>query len=154
MRIVLDTSVVVAALRSASGASAKILELILFREITLCLDYKMICEYRDVAARPGHRKASGLSIWQTADYLSNLEEIAEPIRVKRRYRGLSPDPADDMVLELAINATADAIVTHNLRHLKKPASQFGIPAFTPAEFLEWTRKGGEHARKKEPGSAS
>ena len=154
MRIVLDTSVVVAALRSASGASAKILELILFREITLCLDYKMICEYRDVATRPEHRKASGLSVRQTAEYLSALEEIAEPVRVKRRYRGLSPDPSDDMVLELAINATADTIVTHNLRHLKKPASQFDIPVITPAEFLEWIRKGGEHASKKEPGSAS
>jgi putative PIN family toxin of toxin-antitoxin system len=154
VRIVLDTSVVVAALRSASGASAKILELILFREVTLCLDYKMICEYRDVATRPEQRKASGLSIQQTADYLSGLENIAEPIRVKRRYRGLSPDPSDDMVLELAVNATVDAIVTHNLRHLKQPASQFGIPVFTPAGFLEWTRKGGEHARKREPGTAS
>jgi putative PIN family toxin of toxin-antitoxin system len=154
VRIVLDTSVVVAALRSTFGASAKTLELILLREITLCLDYKMICEYRDVAARPEHRKASGLSRRQTADYLSVLEDIAEPIRIKRRYRGLSPDPADDMVLELAINATADAIVTHNLRHLKKPASQFHIPAFTPAEFLEWIRKGGEHANKKQPGTVS
>lgn len=153
MRIVLDTSVVVAGLRSASGASAKILESILFGGITLCLDYKMICEYRDVATRPEHRKASSLTAAQVGDFLSALEDIAEPIRMKRRYRNLSPDPADDMVLELAINATADAIVTHNLRHLKKPASQFGIPAFTPAEFLEWLRNGGERASKKEPGNA-
>ena len=154
MRIVLDTSVVVAGLRSSVGASAKILEFILMRQIVLCLDYKMICEYREVATRPEHRKATGLSVRQIADYLSVLEDIAEPIRVKRRYRGLSPDPADDMVLELAINARSDAIVTHNLRHLREPASQFKIPVFTPAEFLEWFRIGGEHASKKEPGSAS
>ena len=153
MRIVLDTSVVVAALRSPNGASAKIIDLIQVGEVTLCLDYKMSCEYRDVATRPEHCKASGLSVRQVGDLLSAFEDIAEPIRMKRRYRGLSPDPSDDMVLELAINATADAIVTHNLRHLKKPASQFGIPAFTPAEFLEWLRNGGERASKKEPGNA-
>jgi putative PIN family toxin of toxin-antitoxin system len=154
VRIVLDTSVVVAALRSASGASAKIIELILTREIVLCLDYKMICEYRDVAARLEHRKASGLSIRQIEDYLSVLEDIAEPIRVKRRYRGLSPDPSDDMVLELAINAASDAIVTFDLRHLKEPGNRFDIRVLTPGEFLEWIRTGGEHASKKEPGNAS
>jgi putative PIN family toxin of toxin-antitoxin system len=155
VRIVLDTSVVVAGLRSPNGASAKIIDLIQVGEVTLCLDYKMSCEYRDVATRPEHRKASGLSVRQVGDFLSALEDTAEPIRMKRRYRGLSPDPADDMVLELAINAASHVIVTHNLRHLKQPASRFDIPVFTPAEFLEWTRKGGEHARsKKEPGTAS
>jgi putative PIN family toxin of toxin-antitoxin system len=156
VRIVLDTSVVVAALRSAAGASAKIIELILAREIVLCLDYKMICEYRDVAARVEHREASGLSLRQIEDYLSVLEDIAEPIRVKRRYRGLSPDRDDDMVLELALNATADAIVTHNLRHLKEPGDRFGIHALAPGEFLELIRIriGGEYASKKDPGNAS
>jgi putative PIN family toxin of toxin-antitoxin system len=149
-----DTSVVVSALRSSAGASAKLIQLILLREVTLCLDYKMICEYRDVATRPEHRKASELSVRQIADYLSVLEDMAEPIRMKRRYRNLSPDPADDMVLEVAINATADAIVTHNLRHLKEPGNRFGIHVFTPGESLEWIRKGGEHARKKNPGNAS
>ncbi len=147
MRIVLDTSVVVAALRSASGASAKIVSLIHAQEITLCLDYKMSCEYRDVATRLEHRKASGLSVQQIGDYLSVLEDTAESIRMRRRYRNLSPDPADDMVLEVAINANVDAIVTHNLRHLREPASHFGINVFTPGEFLEWIRIGGEYASK-------
>ena len=153
MRIVFDTSVVVAGLRSPNGASAKIIDLIQVGEVTLCLDYKMSCEYREVATRPEHCKASGLSVRQVSDFLSALEDIAEPIRMKRRYRGLSPDPADDMVLELAINAVCDTIVTHNLRHLKQPASRFDIPVFTPAEFLEWLRNGGEHASKREPGNA-
>jgi putative PIN family toxin of toxin-antitoxin system len=149
-----DTSVVVSALRSSAGASAKLIQLVLLREVTLCLDYKMICEYRDVATRPEHREASGLSAAQVADFLSVLEDIAEPIRMKRRYRNLSPDPADDMVLELAINATADAIVTHNLRHLKSPGNRFGIEVVTPGEFLQHKGKGGEHARKKDPGNAN
>jgi putative PIN family toxin of toxin-antitoxin system len=132
----LDTSVVVAGLRSPNGASAKIIDLIQVGGVTLCLDYKLSCEYRDVATRPEHCKASGLSVRQVGDFLSALEDIAEPIRMKRRYRNLSPDPADDMVLEAAINASADTIVTHNLRHLKEPGKRFGIPVLTPAEFLE------------------
>ena len=142
----MDTSVVVAGLRSPKGASAKIIGLIQVGEVTLCLDYKVSCEYRDVATRPEHRKASGLSLRQVGDFLSVLEDIAEPVRMKRRYRNLSPDPADDMVLEVAINATADAIVTHNLRHLKEPGLRFGIQVVTPGEFLEWISTGGDHAR--------
>jgi len=150
----MDTSVVVAGLRSATGASAKIIDLIQVGEIALCLDYKMSCEYRDVATRLEHRKASGLTARQIGDFIAVLEDIAEPIRMKRRYRNLSLDPADDMVLEVAINAAADAIVTHNLRHLKKPGNRFGIHVLTPAEFLQWIAAGGEHASKKEPGNAS
>ena len=114
----------------------------------------MSCEYRDVTARPEHRKPSGLTITQVGDLLAALEDIAEPIRMKRRYRGLSPDPSDDMVLELAINAVTDVIVTHNLRHRKEPAGRFDTPVYTPAHLLEWFGKGGEHARKKEPDAAS
>ena len=150
----MDTSVVVAGLRSAAGASAKIIGLIQVGEVTLCLDYKLSCEYREVATRLEHREASGLSTRQVRDFISVLEDIAEPIRMKRRYRNLSPDPADDMVLEVAINAIADAIVTHNLRHLKEPGNRFGIRVFTPAEFLQWIAAGGEHASKEEPGNAS
>jgi putative PIN family toxin of toxin-antitoxin system len=148
MRVVLDTSVVVAGLRSATGASAKIVQLIQRGEVIVCLDYKMSCEYRHVAMRPEHRKASGLTAAQIEDFLSVLEDIAEPIRMKRRYRNLSPDPADDMVLEVALNAAADAIVTHNLRHLKEPGSRFGINVLTPGEFLLWISKGGDRASKE------
>jgi predicted nucleic acid-binding protein len=74
--------------------------------------------------------------------------------MRRRYHNLSPDPADDMVLEVAINATADAIVTHNLRHLKGPGNSFGIQVLTPSEFLERLRKEADHASKKEPGNAN
>lgn len=150
----LDTSVVVAGLRSATGASAGILQLVLTGEVTVCLDYKMSCEYRDVAARPEHRKASGLSARQIADFLSVLEDVAEPVRIKRRYRNLSPDPADDMVLELAINAAADAIVTHNLRHLKQPANRFGISVVAPEQLFQSIRQGGEHAPKNPPRNPS
>jgi putative PIN family toxin of toxin-antitoxin system len=141
----MDTSVLVAGLRSPNGASAKILDLIRVGEVTLCLDYKVSSEYRDVAARPEQRKASGLTVRQVGDILSVLEDLAEPIRMKRRYRNLSPDPADDMVLEVAINATADAIVTHNLRHLKEPGLRFGIQVVTPGEFLQWISTGADHA---------
>jgi len=74
-----------------------------------------------------------------------LEAIATPVLVKIRYRPLSQDVNDDLVLDVAINGQADAVVTNNIRDLRPAAEQFGIPVLTPGEFLTAFRKGGSHA---------
>jgi PIN domain len=51
-----------------------------------------------------------------------------------RWRPTLPDPADDMVLELAVAANCDAIVTHNRRHFRG-VGRFGIRVLSPAKFL-------------------
>jgi len=40
-----------------------------------------------------------------------------------------------MVLDIAINGVADAIVTHNVRHFRAAASRFHIPVLRPAELI-------------------
>jgi len=55
-----------------------------------------------------------------------LEGIATPIEITQRYRPLSPDPNDDLLLDLAINGYADAIVTNNVRDFRKPVARFDI----------------------------
>ena len=42
------------------------------------------------------------------------------------------DPSDEMVLEAAANAQAQAIVTYNLRDFG-PAELFGIPVLNPEQ---------------------
>lgn len=140
VRIVLDTSVLVAALRSSTGAAAENVRLALLREITTLMDFKLICEYRDVALRTEHLIASGKTHRETALILDALEAVAEPVLVVTRYHPLSQDANDDMVLDVAINGAADAIVTANTRHFREPARRFQVDVLTPAELLHDFRK--------------
>ena len=133
--MVIDTSVLISALRSSAGAAAEVVRMALRTEFVTLMDFKLACEYRDVALRPGQLHASGRSGKDTGLVLDALEAVAEPVFVAFRHRPLSPDPDDDLVLDVAINGSADAILTNNTRDFKETARQFGIRALTPAEQL-------------------
>ena len=135
MRVVLDTSVIIASLRSNAGAAAEVIRLSLTGHFTVLMDYKLACEYRDVAIRPQHLIAGRKTAAEAMLVLDAIESIAEPVLIVVRHRPLSQDPDDDMVVDVAINGGADAIVTNNIRHFRLAAERFGIPAVTPAELL-------------------
>jgi predicted nucleic acid-binding protein len=46
------------------------------------------------------------------------------------------DPQDDMVLELAVKAGCDAIVTYNQRDFAGVEETFQVRVVTPSEFLK------------------
>jgi len=140
VRIVLDTSVLITAFRSSGGAAAENLRLALLGELTILMDYKLACEYRDVALRVEHLKVSGKTVRDTELVLDMLEAIAEPVLVVVRHHPLSQDANDDMVLDVAINGHADAIVTANTKHFREPAKRFHLDVLTPAELLQKFRK--------------
>ncbi|MGA9673200.1 MAG: putative toxin-antitoxin system toxin component, PIN family [Terracidiphilus sp.] len=140
MRAVLDTSVLITALRSSTGAAAEIIRLTLRGELTTLMDLKLACEYRDVALRTKQLQMSGKSRAETVAILDALEAIAVPVFVAFQYRPLSPDPNDDMVLDVAINGNADAIITNNARHFRGAADRFNLGLLTPAELLSKVRK--------------
>lgn len=99
------------------------------------MDYKLACEYRDVALRADHVLVSGKSRAEITLVLDALEAIAEPVFVAFQYRPLSPDANDDMVLDVAINGNAHAIVTNNTKHFRQAAERFHVGLVTPAELL-------------------
>lgn len=131
----------VSAIRSGTGASAEIVRLIALGKLTLLLDLKLVCEYRDVALRPQHIAASGQTLEDAESVISMLEAIATPVVVVVKHRPLSHDPNDDMVMDVAINGHADAIVTNNVRDFVTVTERFGIPVLTPRDFLIAFRKG-------------
>lgn len=135
MKIVLDTSALITALRSSKGAAWEVVRLILMRRIVLLLDYKLACEYRDVTLRAEHLSVSGLSKKETEELINLLVDISEPVEIVFRNRPMSSDPDDDMVLDIAINGQADVIVTNNIRHFRVPARRFEVQVLTPREFL-------------------
>ena len=146
MRIVLDTSPLISALRSAKGASAEVLRLILKGPLVILMDYKLASEYRDVALRPEHLSASGLTSGQVLELIESLEIIADPVEVLTKSRPFSSDPDDDMVLDVAINGNADATVTANTKHFTTAANRFGIAVLSPSELLSQLRTQETHAK--------
>jgi putative PIN family toxin of toxin-antitoxin system len=142
VRIVLDTASLISALRSSRGAAAEVIRLVLVGRIVLLMDYKLASEYRDVALRPEHLAVMGASESDINGLLDALEAIAEPVLIRSKPRPLSPDPNDDMVLDLAINGRAEFLVTQNTRHFASAAKRFGIPVLLPAECLNIVRQRG------------
>jgi putative PIN family toxin of toxin-antitoxin system len=137
---VLDTSVLITALRSSNGAAAENVRLALLEEVTILMDYKLACEYRDVALRAEHLTVSGKTQEEIALLLDMLEAVAEPVLVVVRHMPLSQDANDDMVLDVAINGGANAIVTNNIKHFRDAARRFHLQVLTPAELLNEFRK--------------
>ena len=110
-------------------------------DLTILMDYKIAAEYRDVALRPEHLAASRQTSRKILTLIEVLEELAEPVQVSIKPRPLSSDPNDDIILDVAINGRADALVTQNAKHFKSPGKQYGIDVLSPVELLTTLRKG-------------
>jgi predicted nucleic acid-binding protein len=92
-------------------------------------------EYEAVCTRPEHLAASGLSARQLDLFLDGLASIVQPVEVHFLWRPQLRDPADELVLEAAVNASARALLTFNQKHFVGVANRFLIEVVTPGEFL-------------------
>ncbi len=135
--MVLDTATMVAALRSEAGASRRLLTSALRKDLALLCSVPLMIEYEAVLTRPEHLDASGLSAIDMEAVLDAVAAVAEPVRLAFLWRPALSDPDDDMVLEVAVNGQADAIVTFNRRDFGMAARRFGIDILLPVEA--WRR---------------
>jgi putative PIN family toxin of toxin-antitoxin system len=131
MRVVLDTDVVVAALRSDRGASRQLLLATLGKRITILLSVPLILQYEAVLTRPEQLRERALTAADVNALLDALVSISEPVGLHFLWRPQLKDPADEMVLETAVNGRADRLATFNVRHLREPAVRFAIQAAEP-----------------------
>jgi putative PIN family toxin of toxin-antitoxin system len=139
MRVVLDTDVIVAALRSPTGASAALIEHALDGDIALVLSVPLALEYEATCSLAEHRIAAGLKAAQVGRFLDGVIGIAEPVEVHFLWRPQLRDAGDEMVLETAVNGRVSAIVTFNLRDFGGVPTKFGIDVLRPAEALRRIR---------------
>lgn len=131
--MVIDTNVLVAAARSRNGASHALLARLPDKRFTPAVSVPLFLEYRAVLlraenllGRPASQAEGFLDFFLSA---SHLQEIFYT------WRPVLPDPGDDMLLELAVAASAETIVTHNLRDFRG-TDKWGVAAVTPSDFLK------------------
>lgn len=136
LRAVLDTSVVVAALRSRIGASNRVLELVARGKVRPLASTALFLEYEEVLRRPENRLATGMSEEDVEEFLAALASAAEPVEINFRWRPQLKDPKDELVLETAVNGRAEALVTHNVRDFEPAARLFGLRILLPRDVLK------------------
>jgi putative PIN family toxin of toxin-antitoxin system len=139
MRCVLDTNVVVAGMRSPRGASAALLMAARRSELTLVANVALALEYEAICRLAEHRLAAGFSQQQVGIFLDAVLAMADPVETHFMWRPQLRDPADELVLEAAVNGQAAAIVTFNQRDFGDAPAAFGIKVLSPAEMLKVTR---------------
>lgn len=132
-QIVIDTNVFVTALRSQLGASYKLLTLIDHDIYTLNVSVPLVLEYEEVAKRMIGEIP--LSEKEIDDILDFVIQNSNRWHIFYLWRPQLKDPSDDMVLELAVTANCQYILTYNINDFEG-SEKFGIEAITPKAFLE------------------
>ena len=139
MRLVLDTDVLVAAIRSERGASRQLLISALDERIVLVASTALWLEYEAVLTRPLHLAAMRLSAAEVRDVLAALAAVAEPVPIHFLWRPVLADAEDEHVLDLAMNGRADMLVTFNQDDFVEASKTFQIEVVTPAAALRRLR---------------
>jgi putative PIN family toxin of toxin-antitoxin system len=140
MRVVLDTSVIAAAMRSRHGASNRLLQLAFLRSFQILATPALFLEYEEVLGRVEQIAVHGMTREVLNVFLIGLAGIIEPVRVFYQWRPQLQDADDEMVLEAALNGRADAIVTHNLRDFVPAAMRFKFRVMSPASLVREVMK--------------
>jgi putative PIN family toxin of toxin-antitoxin system len=134
-RVVLDTSVIVAALRTQRGAANELLRWVASRRLVVLATPPLFLEYEDALKRPEQRLVHGFTLGAVDEFMAELAALIEPVEVHFQWRPQVHDPSDEMVLEAAINGRADTLVTYNLRHFALAGDRFKIAVLRPADVL-------------------
>ncbi len=140
MNFVLDTNVLVAAIRSPKGASAEILRRVLTGQEKVLCSVPLFMEYESVLLRPEHLAAAGAQAPEVINVLDVLAGVVVRVEIQFLWRPQLKDPNDDLVLELAVNGQglgdAVTIITSNQKDFLPQARKFGVDVITPRQFFQ------------------
>lgn len=131
--LILDTSVLIAGLRSSLGASFALLDLVGSGRFTIGLTAALVLEYEAVCKRS--LSALGLTADDVGELLDYFCHVGKRTAIRFRVRPSVADPNDELVLEAAIATGSEWIVTHNIRDMAAGAARYGIEVITPGEAL-------------------
>lgn len=133
MQVVIDTNVMLSALRSSKGASYALVAQLPSEQFQMALSVPLYTEYQDVLTRDEHMTGAS-SKTDILNFLRYICSISSHHDIFFLWRPWLKDPKDDMVLELAVASGSRYIITHNLDDFAN-IDTFGIAAVTPGRFL-------------------
>jgi predicted nucleic acid-binding protein len=82
-----------------------------------------------------HRLAAALNDRQVGIFLDAVIAMCEPVETHFMWRPQLRDPADELVLEAAVNGGAAGIVTFKVRDFGGAPARFGVHLLSPQEAL-------------------
>lgn len=132
INVTIDTNVLIGALKSNKGASHKLLMSLAEGAFVSNVSVPLFIEYESVAKRAG--LIVGLSEKDIDDILDYLLSQSNIQKIFYLWRPFLKDPKDDLVLEIAVKAQCDYIITFNKRDFVG-CEKFGIEVVTPYEFM-------------------
>lgn len=135
-RIVIDTNVFISALKSRNGASFKLLFQTDWNKLINCISTPLIFEYESVAKR--ENKLNHVTEDDIDVILDKICQMSEKCEVFFLWRPFLKDPRDDFILELAVEAQCDFIITYNIKDFRG-SEKFNIKAITPKDLLKKLR---------------
>lgn len=137
IRAILDTNVVLSALRSRNGASFEIMKRFELGEFTLLLSNTVLAEYEEILKR--ELVPLGFSHVWIEQFLDELCFEAQSFKPSASWKPALPDPDDEPLAQLAMESKIDYLVTHNVRHF--PADRLpAVRVVDPKTFLDILRK--------------
>lgn len=122
-------------MRSPNGASAALLRSARQGAVTLVANVGLALEYEAICTLTEHRLAAGLTNAETMIFVDAVIALGEPVETHFLWRPQLRDPADEFVLEAAVNGQAAAIVTFNGRDFGAAPSRFGVEVLAPLAVL-------------------
>ena len=136
MKVVFDTNVLISAL-IATGKPRELFHKAAQGQIQLVLSKGILKEFSEVTKDPRIRKYANQE--DTIDFLTIIDRITKITKVKSRFKAISEDPDDDVVLRAAIDSKADYIVSGD-KHLLSLGAFRGIRVLTVDEALTVLRE--------------
>jgi predicted nucleic acid-binding protein len=137
----LDTSILVAGLRSANGASHQILRSGFEKGFRMAVSVALFLEYEEVLARPEHLQPGGLTRQDLDAFLDALAALCLQVSsIRYRWRPVLNDPDDDLVVECAAASQSHYLVTLNYRDFRPVQGKFSFQVLRPGDFLKILRR--------------
>jgi predicted nucleic acid-binding protein len=137
--VVLDTSVFVAALKSADGAARQVVRLCLQGELNPIIGHKLALEFIDVFGRPGLFDGSPATPADREALLYGFLSVCRWVSIFFLWRPNLLDEGDNHVLELAVAGGAAMLITHNVSDFAGELKFPGVQVMTPGQFLRLKR---------------
>lgn len=119
MKYLLDTCIIVSALRSKQGASYQLLRQAVEGQLPIVMDFKLLAEYRDVLMRPDMRQALVFEPTEIEMILARLVMVAEESRITFLWRPNLHDENDNYLVEIAVATQPCTIITHNIKDFQQ-----------------------------------